>query len=104
MSQPTFETVEAVVRHQLATALGGKRGMAEAAVPTLLFTFVWLGTKDVKLALGFSLGAALMLLGLRLLQRSTVQFVANAIFGIGTWRPVPGDPPTSRPWPSSCRV
>ncbi len=83
MTQPSFDTVEAVVRHQLATALGGKRGMAEAAVPTLLFTFVWLGTKDLTWALGCSLAAALVLLGLRLVQRSTIQFVANAIFGIG---------------------
>ena len=29
------ETVEAVVRAQLAKALGGRRGMVEAAVPTL---------------------------------------------------------------------
>ena len=32
------DTVEAVVRQQLSTALGGRRGMVEAAVPTLLFT------------------------------------------------------------------
>ncbi len=31
---PSLETVEAVVRRQLATALGGRRGMIEAAVPT----------------------------------------------------------------------
>ena len=31
-------TVEAVVRAQLAKALGGRRGMVEAAVPTIAFT------------------------------------------------------------------
>ncbi|MEZ5192968.1 MAG: hypothetical protein R2734_10965 [Nocardioides sp.] len=30
---PSMETVESVVRRQLATALGGRRGMLEAAAP-----------------------------------------------------------------------
>ena len=33
-SRDRLDTVEAVVRRQLATALGGRRGMVEAAVPT----------------------------------------------------------------------
>ena len=77
------ETVEAVVRAQLAKALGGRRGMAEAAVPTILFTVTWLVTKDMRLAISISVGAAVVLLLIRLVQRSTVQFVVNALFGIG---------------------
>ena len=76
------ETVEAVVRQQLSKALGGRRGMAEAAVPTLLFTLTWLTRRDLDLASYVSVGAALLLLVVRLLQRSTVQFVVNALFGI----------------------
>jgi len=79
---PTLETVEAVVRHQLSVALGGKRGMIEAAAPTLLFTFVWLATKDIQISLIPSLAVALALLVVRLVQRSSVQFVMNALFGI----------------------
>ena len=44
-------SVEAVVRQQLSTALGGRRGMIEAAVPTLLFTVCWLATKELRTAL-----------------------------------------------------
>lgn len=76
------DTVEAVVRHQLARALGGRRGMAEAAVPTILFTVSWLTLRDLDLALSISIGAAVLLLIIRLVQRSTVQFVVNALFGI----------------------
>ncbi|CAM3597841.1 DUF3159 domain-containing protein [Nocardioides zeicaulis] len=76
-------TVEEVVRAQLAKALGGRRGMAEAAVPTILFTLSWLTLRDLQLALGISIGAALVLLAVRLVQRSTVQFVVNALLGIG---------------------
>lgn len=77
------DTVEAVVRQQLSKALGGRRGMAEAAVPTILFTILWLSTKDLTFALQVSVGAAVVLLVVRLVQRSTVQFVLNALFGIG---------------------
>ena len=81
--QASVTTVEAVVRAQLAKALGGRRGMVEAAVPTLLFTVVWLTTRELQLALIVSVASALALLVARLVQRSTVQFVVNALVGIG---------------------
>jgi hypothetical protein len=80
---PSLDTVEAVVRRQLATALGGRRGMIEAAVPTLLFTLTWLTQRNLTLALAVSVAAALVLLAVRLVQRSTPQSVLNALFGIG---------------------
>ncbi len=89
MSEPTpapsadVETVEQVVRAQLAKALGGRRGMIEAAVPTILFTVTWLVTDVLQSALVLSVAAAVLLLIIRLVQRSTVQFVLNALFGIG---------------------
>ena len=79
----SVQTVEAVVRAQLSRALGGRRGMVESAVPTVLFTVVWLTTRELQLALILSVAAALVMLGLRLAQRSTVQFVVNALVGIG---------------------
>lgn len=81
--QPTVETVESVVRAQLAKALGGRRGMVEAAVPTILFTALWLTTRELVLALTISVAAAVAMLVVRLVQRSTVQFALNALFGIG---------------------
>ncbi len=84
MTPPTApDTVEAVIRGQLSTALGGRRGMLEAAVPTILFTVTFVSTKQLELSLVVSLTAALTLLAIRLLQRSNVQFVLNSIFGIG---------------------
>ncbi len=79
----TVATVEAMVRRQMSSALGGRRGMAEAAVPGLAFTALWLPTKDLRLALIVSLGVALAALALRLAQRSTPQYVLNAVFSIG---------------------
>ena len=77
------QSVEAVVRGQLATALGGRRGMVEAAVPTIAFTVLWLTTRRLELAVGVGVAAALVLLVVRLVQRSSVQFVVNALVGIG---------------------
>lgn len=80
---PTVDTVEAVVRAQISRALGGRRGMVEAAVPTLIFTVVWLTTKELRYALVASVTVAVVLLVARVVQRSTVQFCLNALFGIG---------------------
>jgi hypothetical protein len=76
-------TVEQVVRAQLAKALGGPRGIIEGAVPTALFTICFLVSDDIRLSLTISIGVTAVLLVLRLVQRSTTQFVFNALFGIG---------------------
>lgn len=76
-------TVEQVVRQQLARALGGRRGMLEAAVPTIIFTVAFLTMQDLRTAIIASVAVAGVLLLLRLVQRSSVQFVINALFGIG---------------------
>lgn len=92
----TEQTVEQVVRGQLSKALGGKRGMAEAAVPTVVFTVGYLvlqGRSDLpgfglldkpslEWAIGLGLGTAALLAFVRLLQRSSAQFVFNSLIGI----------------------
>jgi hypothetical protein len=79
---PTVETVEALVRAQMAASLGGKRGIIEAAIPGLLFTIVYLVTKEIRLALVVGAVGVALALVVRLLQRSTVQYVFNAAFAI----------------------
>lgn len=90
-----IESVEAVVRAQLATALGGRRGMLEAALPTILFTLTFITTKQLERALLVSIATAIVLLVVRVVQRSNVQFVVNSLFGIGigaffAWRSAQG--------------
>jgi hypothetical protein len=77
-----YATVEELVRRQLGRALGGVRGIVEGAVPTLGFTVSWITTHELRLALGVSIGLAITLLAVRIVQRSTVQFVLNSLFGI----------------------
>jgi hypothetical protein len=95
MSQTTTRTVEEAVRKQLGDALGGGRGMLEAAVPTITFTVLFLVLHDLRLAIMVSVGCAGLLLLVRLVQRSSPQFVLNALFGIGlgalfAWRAAQG--------------
>ena len=77
-----YDTVEAAVRAQLAKALGGRRGILEAAVPTIAFTISWISTEQLRLSLIISIGTAVLLLLVRLAQRSTPQFVLNSLVGI----------------------
>lgn len=77
------DTVEAAIRSQLAKAFGGVRGVIEAAVPTIAFTGMWITTSDLKQSLIVSVSAAVLLLVVRLVQRSTPQFVINSLIGIG---------------------
>jgi len=85
-------TVEEVVRGQLAKALGGRRGMVETAVPTVVFTCTYLlctnygwqaaGLDPLRLGLVLGGAAAVALAVVRLVQRSSVQYVVNSLFGI----------------------
>lgn len=76
-------TVEHLVRSKLAEALGGRRGIVESAVPTLLFTLTYVITHELRMSLVISITVTALLLVVRLVQRSTVQFVLNALIGIG---------------------
>jgi hypothetical protein len=78
-----IETVEQLVRSKLSEALGGRRGIVESAVPTVLFTVLFVSTHDLRRSLVVSIAVTVLLLVVRIVQRSTVQFVLNALIGIG---------------------
>jgi hypothetical protein len=80
--ETAHDTVEAAVRAQLAKAFGGVRGIVEAAVPTIAFTLSWIFTEDLKTSLIISISLSVVLLLVRVLQRSTPQFVINSLIGI----------------------
>lgn len=77
----TAETVEALIRQRLSTALGGWRGSVETALPTVVFVVVWSVTdRDVRTAAFAAIGVAAVLAVLRIVQRSSLQHVLGALF------------------------
>ena len=91
----TAATVEEVVRGQLTKALGGRRGMLEAGVPTAAFTVLFLTTHDLRTSVVIAVACAAVLLVVRIGQRTTTQFVINSLVGIGigalfAWRAARG--------------
>lgn len=81
-NHPTVDTVEALVRRRMAASLGGRRGIIEAGVPGVVFTVLWLITKELTPSLIASAAVAVVFLVVRLVQKSTLQYVGNAIFGV----------------------
>jgi hypothetical protein len=57
--------------------------MLEAAIPTIVFTVIFLTTHELRLAVGISVATAVVLLAVRLAQRTSLQFVLNSLVGIG---------------------
>lgn len=74
------DTVEAVIRHRLAEALGGWYGSLETALPTVAFVVVWLIRSEVQPALLAAGAITLILLGIRLRVGGSVRFVLTSIF------------------------
>lgn len=79
-TRPPFRFVEEVVRHELSSALGGPRGMIEASCPFIGFTVAWLVSSDLMVAIITALAVAVLLAILRLAQKQSLKYVAQAIF------------------------
>ncbi|WP_299445163.1 DUF3159 domain-containing protein [uncultured Phycicoccus sp.] len=78
---PVAETVEALIRHRLSTALGGWRGSVETALPTVVFVVLWsVNDHDVRTAAIVAIAVALALAAVRIVQRSSLQHVLGAVF------------------------
>lgn len=71
-------TVEALIRHRLATALGGWRGSLETALPVVAFVVLWAWRQDLRAAVIASAIAVVVLAALRLIHRGSLQHVATA--------------------------
>lgn len=76
------ETVEQVVREQLAVALGGFRGSLETAIPTVAFTISYIVSHSLRPSLVIGIAAAAVLVVIRAVQRSPMRYVLNSLFGI----------------------
>jgi hypothetical protein len=85
VAQPSAQdaqSVEELVRRRLSEAFGGRRGILEAIVPTLGFTVTWIVTHWLELSLAIGGAGVLVVVVVRLVQRSSIKYVMNAVVGI----------------------
>lgn len=75
-------TVETEIRARISGWLGGPRGSLETAVPFVAFTVAFVVTDELVPAIVIGITSSVVLLGLRLAQRTSTQFVRNGLFAI----------------------
>ncbi len=78
-----YATVEELLREKLSEAIGGWRGAAESAVPTLAFALAWARTSNLRTSLVVAAACVLVLLLVSLVQRKSARFIAYAAAGVG---------------------
>lgn len=78
-----YATVEELLREKLSEAIGGWRGAAESALPTLVFALAWARTSNLRTSLVIAAACVVVLLLVRLVQRQNARFIAYAAAGVG---------------------
>jgi len=70
-------------KDRVLKALGGKRGLIDSGLPSLLFLIVFnLTNKDVNAALYAAVALSILLTLLRLLKRETIQHAFSGLIGV----------------------
>jgi hypothetical protein len=81
-SQEADAARHAAYEASVMAALGGRRGVAEAGLPTVAFIVVYTPTRNLNAALWSALAIAGALTLVRLLKRDKVQFVLSGLVGV----------------------
>ena len=76
---PSTHTVEEVIRHRLATVLGGWRGSLETALPTVAFVVAWVARGELRTAVVAALVVTGVLAVVRVAQRQSLKYVLQAV-------------------------
>jgi hypothetical protein len=76
-------TVEQVVRHRLSEGVGGLRGSAEAAAPTVVFVVVWAATHQLRTSLAAAAVPVVLALLLRVVQRQSLRYALSSLAALG---------------------
>lgn len=76
-------TVEQVVRQRLAEGVGGLRGSAEAAAPTVVFVVVWALTHELRPSLAAAAVPVVLALLLRVVQRQSLRYALSSLAALG---------------------
>lgn len=67
---------------RIIEAMGGKKGLLDSGVPSLVFLIVFNFTKDVAQSAYAALGLSLILTAIRLAKRETIQHAISGVIGV----------------------
>ena len=71
-------------KDKVLNALGGKRGLIDSGLPSLVFLIVFnISGKDVNTALYAAVALSILLTLLRLIKRETIQHAFSGLIGVG---------------------
>ena len=71
-------------KDKVLNALGGKRGLIDSGLPSLVFLIVFnISSKDVNAALYAAVALSILLTLLRLIKRETIQHAFSGLIGVG---------------------
>ena len=71
-------------KDKVLNALGGKRGLIDSGLPSLVFLIVFnISGKDVNAALYAAVSLSILLTLLRLIKRETIQHAFSGLIGVG---------------------
>lgn len=72
----------AAYQESILAAFGGKRGLAETGIPSILFIVVYTATTNLNASLWSAVAVAAVLTIVRLLQRDKLQHAINGLVGV----------------------
>jgi len=69
-------------RDKIVAAMGGKKGLIDSGLPSLVFLIAFTAAKDVRLSGTYALGLSLILTLIRLVKRETLQHAISGVIGV----------------------
>ena len=69
-------------RDKVVNALGGKKGLIDSGVPSIVFLFVFIISKEVKTAILSALALSLIFAIFRLIKKDTIQHSVSGVIGV----------------------
>ena len=69
-------------RDKVVNALGGKKGLIDSGVPSVVFLIVFNFTKEVNTAIWAALSLSVVLAIFRLIKKDTIQHSVSGVIGV----------------------
>ena len=71
-------------KDKVVSALGGKRGLIDSGLPALIFLIVFnISGKDTNAAIYAAVALSVLLTGIRIARKETVQHAFSGLIGVG---------------------